>query len=94
MAKGQMRSNKEKKKPKQDKNKKDKGAAASPFNAGQGQPGQNPVRQEGSMRRRVTRGARIEASPRARPAMRPGARAGDATPTRRYSAAMILPAAE
>jgi hypothetical protein len=42
MAKGQMRSNKEKKKPKQDKNKKDKGAAASPFSAGQGQPGQNP----------------------------------------------------
>ena len=33
------------------------------------------LRQEGSMRRRVTRGARIEASPRARPAMRPGARA-------------------
>ncbi len=30
MAKGQMRSNKEKKKPKQDKNK-DKGAAPSPF---------------------------------------------------------------
>ena len=42
MAKGQMRSNKEKKKPKQDKNKKDKGAAPSPFTAGQGQPGQNP----------------------------------------------------
>ena len=47
MAKGQMRSNKEKKKPKQDKNKKDKGAAASPFNAGQGQPGQNPYGKKG-----------------------------------------------
>jgi hypothetical protein len=46
MAKGQMRSNKEKKKPKQDKNKKDKGAA-SPFNAGQGQPGQNPYGKKG-----------------------------------------------
>jgi hypothetical protein len=31
MAKGQMRSNKEKKKPKQDKNKKKGGAAPSPF---------------------------------------------------------------
>jgi hypothetical protein len=38
MAKGQMRSNKEKKKPKQDKIKKDKGAAPSPFAPGQGQP--------------------------------------------------------
>ena len=47
MAKGQMRSNKEKKKPKQDKNKKDKGAAVSPFNAGQGQPGQNPYGKKG-----------------------------------------------
>ena len=37
MAKGQMRSNKEKKKPKQDKNKKKGGAAPS-----QGQSGQNP----------------------------------------------------
>ena len=43
MAKGQMRSNKEKKKPKQDKNKKKGGAAPSPF-AGRNQaaPGQNP----------------------------------------------------
>ncbi len=45
MAKGQMRSNKEKKKPKQDKNKKKGGVAApSPF-AGmhsQSQPGGNP----------------------------------------------------
>jgi hypothetical protein len=48
MAKGQMRSNKEKKKPKQDKNKKDKGAAASPFNAGQSQPGQNPYGKKGA----------------------------------------------
>ena len=31
MAKGQMRGNKEKKKPKQDKNKKQSGAAPSPF---------------------------------------------------------------
>ncbi len=44
MAKGQMRSNKEKKKPKQDKNKKKGGAAPSPFASGQapGQPGHNP----------------------------------------------------
>jgi hypothetical protein len=35
MAKGQMKSNKEKKKPKQDKNKKG-GAAPSPFAAGSG----------------------------------------------------------
>ena len=48
MAKGQMRSNKEKKKPKQDKNKKDKGAAASPFTAGQAQPGQNPYGKKGA----------------------------------------------
>ena len=39
MAKGQMRSNKEKKKPKQDKNKKKGGAApSSPFASTQGQP--------------------------------------------------------
>lgn len=44
MAKGQMRSNKEKKKPKADKNKPKKGAAAvSPFAAqGPGQSGGNP----------------------------------------------------
>jgi len=44
MAKGQMRSNKEKKKPKQDKNKKKGGAAPSPFASGQGlgQPAHNP----------------------------------------------------
>jgi hypothetical protein len=41
MAKGQMRSNKEKKKPKQDKNLKKGGAAPSPFAPGQ-KPGQNP----------------------------------------------------
>jgi hypothetical protein len=49
MAKGQMRSNKEKKKPKQDKNKK-KGAdtpSGSPFAAGQGQPGYNPYGKKG-----------------------------------------------
>lgn len=48
MAKGQMRSNKEKKKPKQDKNKKAKGAAPSPFAAGPGQPGQNPYGKKGT----------------------------------------------
>ena len=37
MAKGQMRSNKEKKKPKQDKSKKKDAPALSPFAAGQGQ---------------------------------------------------------
>jgi hypothetical protein len=44
MAKGQMRSNKEKKKPKQDKNKIKGGAAPSPFASGQGlaKPGSNP----------------------------------------------------
>jgi hypothetical protein len=43
MAKGQMRSNKEKKKPKQDKNKKKGGAAPSPFAGMQSQskPGTN-----------------------------------------------------
>ena len=49
MAKGQMRSNKEKKKPKQDKNdKKQKGGAApSPFAGGQAQPGANPYGKKG-----------------------------------------------
>ena len=44
MAKGQMRSNREKKKPKQDKNKKKGGAAPSPFAGMQSQskPGTNP----------------------------------------------------
>jgi hypothetical protein len=45
MAKGQMRSNKEKKKPKATQNLKKKGGPPpSPFAAGpvQGQPGQNP----------------------------------------------------
>ena len=51
MAKGQMRSNKEKKKPKAEHNKK-KGAAAppaSPFSPGQGQaqPGYNPYGKKG-----------------------------------------------
>ena len=50
MAKGQLRSTKEKRKPKADKNKK-KGAApaASPFAAGQGQakPGSNPYGKKG-----------------------------------------------
>ena len=48
MAKGQMRSNKEKKKPKQDKNKKQGGAAPSPFAAQPpGQPGANPYGKKG-----------------------------------------------
>jgi hypothetical protein len=44
MAKGQMRSNKEKKKPKQDKNKKKGGATPSPFGGmrSQSEPGTNP----------------------------------------------------
>jgi hypothetical protein len=44
-----MRSNKEKKKPKQDKNdKKQKGGPApSPFATGQGQPGSNPYGKKG-----------------------------------------------
>jgi hypothetical protein len=42
MAKGQMRSNKEKKKPKADHNKKKKGGPApSPFAQGQAKPGAN-----------------------------------------------------
>ena len=43
MAKGQMRGNKEKKKPKADWNKKKKGGAApSPYALTQSQPAQNP----------------------------------------------------
>ena len=43
MAKGQMRSNKEKKKPKAEWNKKKKGGPApSPYALTQGQPAQNP----------------------------------------------------
>jgi hypothetical protein len=42
MAKGQMRSNKEKKKPKQDKNLKKGGAAPSPFASGKPPAGQSP----------------------------------------------------
>jgi hypothetical protein len=49
MAKGQMRSNKEKKKPKMDKNKKQGGGAApSPFTQGQSQPGANPYGKKGA----------------------------------------------
>jgi hypothetical protein len=40
MAKGQMRSNKEKKKPKSDKNLKKGGAAPSPFSSGKAAAGQ------------------------------------------------------
>ncbi len=49
MAKGQMRSNKEKKKPKADKNIKKGGATPSPFSSGkmQMQAGQNPMGQIG-----------------------------------------------
>ena len=42
MAKGQMRSNKEKKKPKADKNIKKGGATPSPFTAGKTPAGQSP----------------------------------------------------
>jgi hypothetical protein len=42
MAKGQMRSNKEKKKPKADKNLKKGGATPSPFASGKTPAGQNP----------------------------------------------------
>jgi len=42
MAKGQMRSNKEKKKPKADKNIKKGGAAPSLFSSGKTPPGQSP----------------------------------------------------
>ena len=42
MAKGQMRSNKEKKKPKADKNLKKGGAAPSPFVTGKTPAGQSP----------------------------------------------------
>lgn len=50
MAKGQMRSNKEKKKPKAEHNKNKKGATPtpSPFAAGQqNQPGHNPLGKKG-----------------------------------------------
>ena len=43
MAKGQMRSNKEKKKPKMDKNLKKGGAAPSPFASGKRAAGQSPA---------------------------------------------------
>lgn len=42
MAKGQMRSNKEKKKPKADKNLKKGGATPSPFSSGKPPAGQSP----------------------------------------------------
>jgi hypothetical protein len=42
MAKGQMRSNKEKKKPKADKNLKKGGAAPNPFASGKPPAGQSP----------------------------------------------------
>jgi len=42
MAKGQMRSNKEKKKPKADKNLKKGGAAPSPFASSKNAAGQSP----------------------------------------------------
>jgi hypothetical protein len=42
MAKGQMRSNKEKKKPKADKNIKKGGAAPSPYSSGKTPAGQSP----------------------------------------------------
>ncbi len=42
MAKGQMRSNKEKKKPKADKNLKKAGPAPSPFASGKSPVGQSP----------------------------------------------------
>jgi fido (protein-threonine AMPylation protein) len=42
MAKGQMRSNKEKKKPKADKNIKKGGATPSPFSSGKTPAGQSP----------------------------------------------------
>ncbi len=42
MAKGQMRSNKEKKKPKADKNLKKAGAPPSPFASGKSPAGQSP----------------------------------------------------
>jgi hypothetical protein len=47
MAKGQMRSNKEKKKPKADKNIKKGGATPSPFASSKPQPGQNPYGKKG-----------------------------------------------
>ena len=52
MAKGQMRSNKEKKKPKADHNKKSKGAASAPVSGlggmqGQAKPGSNPYGKKG-----------------------------------------------
>ena len=96
MAKGQMRSNKEKKKPKQDKNKKDKGAVASPFNAGQGQPGQNPYGKQGPGydASPAGRGSELRLAQDRQRDPRARRRCDADAPTRRYSAAMILPAAE
>lgn len=47
MAKGQMRSNKEKKKPKADKNVKKGGAAPSPFASGKAPSGEAPNSKKG-----------------------------------------------
>jgi hypothetical protein len=49
MAKGQMRANKEKKKPKAEWNKKKKGAAPAPSGVGSSlaKPGQNPFAKKG-----------------------------------------------
>ena len=52
MAKGQMRSNKEKKKPKAEHNKKGKGAGSAPVSGmggmpGQAKPGSNPYGKKG-----------------------------------------------
>ena len=59
MAKGQMRSNKEKKKPKADKNLKKGGAAPSPFASGKTPAGQNPARRLTPLRRRRIAGGRL-----------------------------------
>ena len=60
MAKGQMRSNKEKKKPKADKNLKKGGAAPSPFASGKTPAGQKPEQEE----LRPARGPECQRTPR------------------------------
>ena len=70
MAKGQMRSNKEKKKPKADKNLKKGGAAPSPFASGKTPAGQNPGKK--GCRRKPVCAARAQAADRLRRVARRG----------------------
>ena len=93
MAKGQMRSNKEKKKPKADWNKKKKGGPAlSPFALAreQPQPGQNPFGKKSY----PNDGGALTSPLREWSPRQSAVRGRGRTQSQRYSAAMIRPAAE